>query len=114
MPLSSVRKIVIMPKQFPPEVRDRAVRMTVDRLSEYPSVYTACKALAPKLGVGAESLRRWVVQAQIDAGEKTGPSSEEVEEIKRLRAEVRDLKESNEILKRASIFFARELDPRRR
>ncbi|WP_354188374.1 transposase [Arthrobacter sp. UYCu712] len=99
-----------MPKQFPPKIRDRAVRMTVDRLSEYPSVYAACKALAPKLGVGPESLRRWVVQAQIDAGEKTGPSSDELEEIKRLRAEVRDLKESNEILKQASIFFARELD----
>ena len=44
-----------MPKQFPPEVRDRAVRMVLDRLSDYPSVYTACKALAPMLGVGAES-----------------------------------------------------------
>ncbi|UUL77913.1 IS3 family transposase [Pseudarthrobacter sp. Fe7] len=96
-----------MPKQFPPEVRDRAVRMTLDRLSEYPSVYAACKALAPKLGVEPESLRRWVVQAQVDAGEKTGPSSDELEEIKRLRAEVRDLKESNELLKQASIFFAR-------
>ncbi|WP_183662812.1 IS3 family transposase [Neomicrococcus aestuarii] len=94
-----------MPKQFPPEVRDRAVRMTMDRLSEYPSVYAACKALAPKLGVGPESLRRWVVQAQIDAGEKTGPSTDELEEIKRLRAEVRDLKESNEILKQASNFL---------
>jgi transposase len=103
-----------MPKQFPPEVRDRAVRMIMDRLSEYPSVHAACKALAPKLGVGPESLRRWVVQAQIHAGEKTGPSSDELEEIKRLRAEVRDLKESKEILKQASIFFARELDPRRR
>ena len=53
-------------------------------------------------------------RAQVDAGDKTGPSSDELEEIKRLRAEVRDLKESNEILKQASIFFARELDPRRR
>jgi transposase len=103
-----------MPKQFPPEVRARAVRMTLDRLSEYPSVYSACKAPAPKLGVGPESLRRWVVQARIDAGEKTGPTSEELEEIRRLRAEVRDLMESNEILKQGSIFFARELDPRRR
>ena len=103
-----------MPKQFPPEVRDRAVRTTVNRLFEYPSVYTACRALVPEQGVGAESLRRWVVQAQIDAGERTGPSSDDLEEIKRLRAEVRDSKEYNEILKQASIFFARELDPRRR
>jgi transposase len=90
------------------------VRLTVDRLSEYPSVYAACNALAPKLGVGPESLRRWLVLARVDAGEKTGPSSDGLEEIKRLRAEVRDLKESNEILKQASIFFASELYPRRR
>src|SRR5436309_2385636 len=74
----------------PSDVRDRAVRMTIDRLSEYPSVFS-CKALAPKLGVGPEKLRRWVHQAQIDAGEKAGPSSAELEEIKRLRAEVREL-----------------------
>jgi transposase len=98
MPLSSVRKMVIMPKQLPPEVRDRAVGTIMDRLSEYSFVYAACKAPAPKLGVGPESLRRWVVQARIDAGEKTGPSSDELEEIKRLRAEVLDFKESNEIL----------------
>jgi transposase-like protein len=61
--------------------RDRAVRMTLDRLSDYPSVFSACKALAPKLGVGPETLRRWVVRGRIDAGEKAGPSSEELEEI---------------------------------
>jgi len=55
-----------------------------------------------------------VVQAQVDQGQRPGPSSEELAEIKRLRAENRDLKEANEILKSASIFFARELDPRRR
>ena len=51
-----------MPKKFPPEVRDRAVRMTLDRLSDYPTVYAACSALAPKLNVGVETLRKWVVQ----------------------------------------------------
>jgi len=66
--------------------------MVLDRLSEYPSVYAAWKALTAKLGVGAESLRRWVVQAQVDAGEKKGLTSDELGEIKRLRAEVRDLK----------------------
>jgi transposase len=88
--------------------------MTLDRLSDYPSDFSACKALAPKLGVGPETLRRWVVQAQIDAGETAGPSSEELEVIKRFRAEVCDLKESNEILRQASICVALELDPRRR
>ena len=103
-----------MPKKYPAEVRDRAVAMVLDRLSEYPSIYAACKALAPKLDVGPESLRRWVLQAQVDTGEKEGTTSDEQDELKRLRAEVRDLKEANEILKAASIFFARELDPRRR
>ena len=103
-----------MPKKYPVEVRDRAVRMVIDRLSDYPSVFAACKALAPMLDVGPESLRRWVLQSQVDAGQKDGPTTGELEELKRLRGEVRDLKEANEILKAASIFFARELDPRRR
>lgn len=103
-----------MPKKYPAEVRDRAVAMVLDRLSEYPSVYATCKALAPKLDVGPESLRRWVLQSQVDAGVKDGPTTDEQDELKRLRAENRDLKEANEILKAASIFFARELGPRRR
>ncbi len=114
MPLSFERKMATMPKKYPAEVRERAVRMVLDRLSEYPSVYAACKAVAPKLDVGPESLRRWVVQAQVDSGVKDGPTTDELEELKALRAEVRDLKEANEILKAASIFFARELGPRRR
>ena len=102
-----------MPKKFPTEVRDRAVLMTFDRLSEYPTVFAACKALAPKLNVGVETLRKWVVQAQINAGVQTGPSTVDLEEIKKLKSENRDLRETNEILKAASIFFAGELDPRR-
>ncbi|MGL3804614.1 IS3 family transposase [Paeniglutamicibacter sp. R2-26] len=94
-----------MPKKYPAEVRDRAVAMVVDRLSEYPSVYAACKALAPKLDVGPESLRRWVDQSQVDAGQKDGPTTDEQDELKRLRAENRDLKEANEILKAASNFL---------
>lgn len=110
MTLSFLREIVSMPKNFPPEVRTRAGRMVLDGLPDYPSVNAACILVAPKLGIGTESLRRWVIQAQVDAGVKEGPSSNELEEIKRLRAEVRDRQESNEILKQASIFFARELD----
>ena len=103
-----------MPKKFPVEVRDRSVRMVLDRLGDYPTMFAACKDLAPKLNVGVETLRKWVVQAQIDAGVQTGPTSAELDEIKKLKAENRDLKEANEILRSASIFFARELDPRHR
>lgn len=103
-----------MPKQYPSEVRERAVRMVLERVGEYKSVWSACQDIAPKLDVGPESLRKWVVQAQTDAGQRSGPTSEELEEIRRLKRENRDLKEANEILKAASIFFARELDPRHR
>ena len=103
-----------MPKKHPTEVRERAVRMTLDRLKDYPSMWAACRDLAPKLNIGAETLRKWVTQAQADAGERTGPTSEELEEIKRLKRENRDLRETNDILKAAASFFARELDPRNR
>ncbi len=103
-----------MPKKYPAEVHDRAVRMAFDRLDDYPSIWAACKALASKLNIGAETLREWIVQAQIDTGVRVGPTTEELEEIKRFKKENRDFKEANEILKAASIFFARELDPRHR
>jgi transposase len=103
-----------MPKRYPAEQRERATRMVLDRLADYPSVWAAAQALGPKLGVGPETLRQWVLQAQSDNGVRSGPTSDELAEIKRLRVEVRDLKEANEILKAASIFFARELDPHRR
>jgi transposase len=101
-------------EKYPSEQGERATRMVLDRLKEYPSVWAAAQALGSKLGVGPETLRKWVVQAQVDQGQRTGPSSEELAEIKGLRAENRDLKEVNEILKSASIFFARALDPRHR
>jgi transposase len=104
----------IMPRRYPAEQRARVTRLALDRLGEYPSAWAAAQALGPKLGVGAETLRKWILQAQVDAGQRSGPSSDELEEIRRLKAEVRELKEANEILKAASIFFARELDPRHR
>ena len=103
-----------MPKKYPDEVRERAVRMALDRLNEYPTPYAACQALAPKLNVGVETLRKWVIQAQVDAGTRTRPTSVELEEIKQLKKENRDLKEINEVLKAATTFFARKLDPRHR
>jgi transposase len=103
-----------MPKKYPSDQRDRALRMALERLPDYPSPWAAAQALGPKLGVGPETLRKWIVRAQVDVGGRSGSSSEELAEIKALKSQVRDLTEANEILKAASIFFAGELDPRRR
>lgn len=103
-----------MPKQYPKQQRERAVRMVVDHLDEYDSPYLACKAVAPKVGIGVESLRRWVTQALIDAGQQPGETSPERARIRELEREIRELREANEILQAASVFFAGQLDPRRR
>ena len=101
-----------MPKKYPPEVHDRAVRMALDRLSEYPSIWATAKALAPMLYVSPETLRRWIVQAQIDSERRYGATSAELEEIEMLKMENRDLKEANSILRATLIFLAGEFDPR--
>ncbi|MDV6296688.1 transposase [Rhodococcus aetherivorans] len=103
-----------MSERYPAEQRERAVKMVLDHLDEYSSPFAACKAIAPKLGVGVESLRTGIRQALIDADKTPGVTTAEQQRIKELEREVRDLREANEILKSASIFFARELDPRRR
>ena len=74
----------------------------------------ASVAVGAQLGVARETLRRWVSQAEVDAGSRQGVTSEGAEEIKRLKAENKRLREANEILRKASIFFAGELDPRNR
>jgi transposase len=78
--------------------------MVVDHLAEYGSVYLAYKAIGPKVGVGVESLRRWVQQALVDTGEQPGTATTERARIKELEREVRDVQEANEILKAASIY----------
>ena len=94
-----------MPKKHPTEVRERAVRLTLDCLKDYPSMWAACRDLAPNLNIGAVTLRKWVTQAQADAGERTGPTTEELEEIKRLKRENRDLRERNDILRVEASFL---------
>ena len=101
-----------MPKRIDAKVKERCVRLVLDHLAEYPSLTAAAEAVARREGVGKESVRRWVVQAQVDGGQRHGVTSEELAQIKELRARVRRLEEDNEILRRASIFFAGELDPR--
>ena len=96
---------------YPPELRERAVRMVAEVRPEYPSDWPAIVAVAEKLGIGsAETLRKWVRRAEVDGGTRPGVSTEESAELRKLRAEVRELRRANEILKAASAFFAAELD----
>jgi transposase len=100
-----------MPKQYPKDLRDRAVRLVVEHRGEYETEYEAIRSIAAKLGIGsAETLRKWVRQSQIDDGQRPGVSTEESAELRRLRRENAELRRANEILKTASAFFAAELD----
>jgi transposase-like protein len=94
-----------VPKKIDPKVKERCVRLVVDHLQEYPSLSAAAEAVGRQEGVGKESVRRWVVQAQVDGGQRQGATSEELAEIKALKAKVRRLEEDNEILRKASIFW---------
>jgi transposase len=96
---------------YPPELRERAVRMVAEVRPEYPSDWPAICAVAEKLGIGtAETLRKWVRQAEVDAGKRPGVSSEENAEIRRLKRENAELRRANGILKAAAAFFGAELD----
>ena len=98
-------------QHYPPELRERAVRMVFEVTPNYDSQWAAINVVAQKLGVGtAETVRKWVRQAEIDTGHRAGVSSDESAEIKRLKREVAELRRANEILKAASAFFAAELD----
>ncbi len=103
-----------MPKKINPEVKARAVSLMSQHQQEYPSVTAAAEAVAKQLGLGRETVRRWAAQADVDAGRRDGISSEELAEIKKLKAENRQLREDVAILKAATTFFAGELDPRNR
>lgn len=98
-------------KRYPPELRERAVRMVAEVQHEYPSEWAAVESVADKLGIGtAQTLLNWIRRAQTDAGQRPGMTSEMAAEMRKLRAENRELKRANEILKSASVFFAAELD----
>jgi transposase len=94
------------------EVRERAVGLVLECQREYATQWEAICSVAAKVGVSTETLRKWVRQAETDSGLRAGTTSGESEELKRLRRENSELRRANEILKAASAFFARELDPR--
>lgn len=99
-------------QQHPAELRERAVRMVFEHQHEYPSQWKAILSVAEKLNVNRETLRGWVRKAEVDHGHRPGLSSNDRERLQELEREVKELRRANEILKAASAFFARELDPR--
>ncbi len=100
------------PNRYPQELRERAVRMVVEHRGEHPSEWAAMCSIASKFGTTPKTLRIWVRRAEVDGGKRPGVTSEEKERIRQLERENRELRWANEILKAASAFFARELDPR--
>ena len=98
-------------RRYPPELRERAVRMVGEVRGQHESEWAAMAVVAELLGVGTpETVRKWVRQAEVDDGARPGVTSEESAELKRLRRENAELKRANGILKSASTFFAAELD----
>lgn len=98
---------------FSPEVRERAVRLVREQESEHGSQWAAIQSIAAKIGCSGETLRNWVRQAERDRDDRAGPTTDERERIKALERENRELRQANEILRKASAYFAQaELDRR--
>jgi transposase-like protein len=101
------------PSKYAPELRERAVRMVFDHTGEHPSQWVAIRSVAEKIGCPTEVLRRWVRQAKRDAGQRPGLTTDKRARLKQLERENVELKRANEILKKASGYFAQaELDRR--
>jgi len=97
--------------RYSPEVRERAVRMVLEHQGEYDSQWAAISSIAAKIGCNAETLRGWIRQAERDQGKRPGLTTAEGERLKQLERENLELKRANEILRKASAFFAQaELD----
>lgn len=101
-------------KRYPSEVRERAVRLVLEHRAEYPSMWAAVRSIAAKFGCSPLTLQAWVRQAEVDDGVRPGTSTADAERIRELERENRELRRANDILKAASAFFARELDPQPR
>ena len=96
---------------FSPEVRERAIRLVREQTPQHASQWAAITAIAPKLGCTKETLRRWVREAERESGERPGPTRAEEDRVKALEREVKELRRANEILRKASAYFAQaELD----
>jgi len=98
------------PRKYPEELRERAIRLTLEARKDPVSRSSACVRIGEQLGINAETLRAWVMQAEVDAGARPGTSTSEAEKIAQLERDNRELRRVNAILRSASAFFTAELD----
>ena len=103
-----------MPKQYDAQTRAKAVRLVQDHVGDYASEYEAIKANAARLGMNPETLRKWLRQAEVDAGQADGTTTATTREIRELKRKNAELEQSVAILKAATSFFVRESDPQHR
>ncbi len=101
---------MVAPRKYPRELRERAIRLTVDARKDPASRPSACVRIGEQLGINAETLRGWVTQAEVDEGGRPGTTTSHAEKLDRLEREVKELRRANAILRSASAFFAAELD----
>jgi transposase len=100
-----------MPSKYDENTKAKAVRLVREHADDYDSEWAAMREISSRLGMSAETLRKWVRQAEVDAGETPGVTSAAVREIRELRRKNKELEQTIEILKAATTFFARECDP---
>lgn len=103
-----------MPSKWDKDTKDKAIRLVRDHVGDYESEWAAITAVAGRLGMSSETLRKWLRQQEIDAGAAPGVSSESAQQIRELKRKNAELERTIEILKAATSFFVRECDPARR
>ena len=103
-----------MAKRWDKETKEKAVRLVIDHRSDYPSEWAAITTVAARLGMSGETLRKWVRQNRVDAGQERGVTTEQAAQIRELKRKNTELEQTVAILKAATTFFARESDPRHR
>jgi transposase len=102
--------VMAAPRKYPEELRERAIRLTLEARRDPGSRASACTRIGAQLGINPDTLRGWVLQAEVDQGRRAGTTTSDAQRLAELERENRELRRANAILKSASAFFAAELD----